>query len=74
MYRQHHVLIFHLHSALLLLPAKFFKEAELLLPETDKKTAIISMDIDGFKYFNDMFGYGEGNDLLRYIWQKNDRQ
>lgn len=50
--------------------AKFFKEAELLLPETDKKTAIISMDIDGFKYFNDMFGYGEGNDLLRYIWQE----
>lgn len=37
---------------------------------TDKKTAIVSMDIDGFKYFNDMFGYGEGNDLLRYIWQK----
>ena len=27
--------------------AKFFKEAELLLPETDKKTAIVSMDIDG---------------------------
>ena len=50
--------------------AKFFKEAELLLPETDKKTAIVSMDIDGFKYFNDMFGYGEGNDLLRYIWQE----
>lgn len=50
--------------------AKFFKEAELLLIETDKKTAIVSMDIDGFKYFNDMFGYGEGNDLLRYIWQK----
>lgn len=41
-----------------------------MLPETDKKTAIVSMDIDGFKYFNDMFGYGEGNDLLRYIWQE----
>lgn len=50
--------------------AKFFKDAELLLPETYKKTAIVSMDIDGFKYFNDMFGYGEGNDLLRYIWQE----
>ena len=36
--------------------AKFFKEAELLLPETDKKTAIVSMDIDGFKYFQ------------RYVW------
>lgn len=28
------------------------------------------MDIDGFKYFNDMFGYEEGNDLLRYIWRE----
>ena len=50
--------------------AKFFKEAEPLLRAADKKTAIVSMDIDGFKYFNDMFGYEEGNDLLRYIWQE----
>lgn len=50
--------------------ASFFKEAELSLATSDKKTAIISMDIDGFKYFNDMFGYEEGNDLLRYIWRE----
>lgn len=50
--------------------ARFSKEAELGLVTSDKKTAIISMDIDGFKYFNDMFGYEEGNDLLRYIWRE----
>lgn len=50
--------------------AKFFKAAPALLQTSAAPAAIISMDLDGFKYFNDMFGYAEGNDLLRYIWRE----
>lgn len=51
--------------------AKFLKKQNCCYPlRADKKTAIVSMDIDGFKYFNDMFGYGEGNDLCVIFGRK----
>lgn len=33
-------------------------------------TAVISMDIDGFKLFNDVFGYESANNILKFIWEQ----
>lgn len=50
--------------------ARFVREAKSLLKSEGKQKAFVALDIDGFKYFNDRFGYGEGNDLLKFVWRK----
>ncbi|MEG0377311.1 MAG: GGDEF domain-containing phosphodiesterase, partial [Eubacterium sp.] len=46
----------------------FYKCAKNLLDEKpDKKFAIVRMDINRFKFINDLYGMEEGNNLLQYI-------
>lgn len=40
---------------------------KLLRKNKDEKYAIIQLDIDKFKYINDVFGYDEGNKVLVHI-------
>ncbi|WP_342756984.1 GGDEF domain-containing protein [Kineothrix sedimenti] len=49
--------------------ARFSAEAKKRLKEADTNTAYIVMDVDQFKIINELFGYEEGNETLRYIWQ-----
>lgn len=43
--------------------------AEEKLKHTDKKAALISMDIQNFKLINEMYGNQEGDRVLRYLYQ-----
>ncbi|MEG1066707.1 MAG: bifunctional diguanylate cyclase/phosphodiesterase, partial [Erysipelotrichaceae bacterium] len=45
---------------------KFEMDATKLL-EKDRNYALIEFDIDNFKYMNEMFGYQEGNIMLKHI-------
>lgn len=53
---------------------KFRKEvyelagATLTNKNNEKKYAVVSIDVDKFKVINDIFGYEEGNRVIRYIW------
>lgn len=47
---------------------KFKQDSQsILLNNPTLQFAIITFDIDKFKYINDMFGYSEGDNLIRYI-------
>lgn len=48
---------------------KFKLDAKAILDKSrcNDKYAIVSLDVDKFKYINDMFGYDEGDNLIRYI-------
>lgn len=47
---------------------KFQAEAEKLLIRTEKvRLAALNIDIDDFKFVNEMLGYEEGNHLIRYV-------
>ncbi|MEG0315089.1 MAG: EAL domain-containing protein [Erysipelotrichaceae bacterium] len=46
--------------------SKFEIDATRLL-EKDRNYALIEFDIDNFKYMNEMFGYQEGNVMLKHI-------
>ncbi|MEG2230837.1 MAG: GGDEF domain-containing phosphodiesterase, partial [Lachnospiraceae bacterium] len=48
--------------------AKFQKEFPAVLADVTRKAAILNLDIDDFKFINDAFGYREGDNLIRYIW------
>lgn len=48
--------------------AKFKIDAERILAQNrGKKYAVVSLNVLKFQYVNDLFGYGEGNDVLRHI-------
>lgn len=48
--------------------AKFQVEAEKLLKKTDKvRMAALNIDIDDFKFVNELLGYEEGNQLIQYM-------
>ena len=42
---------------------------EIVAQNKSKKYAMITMDIDKFKLINDIFGYTEGNYIIKYIWE-----
>lgn len=46
---------------------KFKLEASKILENMEYNYALITIDIDKFKYINDMFGYAEGDSLIRFI-------
>ncbi len=48
--------------------ARFTLEAQEILRNSNSNAAYIMMDIDKFKLINEIFGYEEGNKMLRYIW------
>lgn len=51
---------------------KFKLEADKLIKETDNNYVLVDLDIDKFKYINDIFGYEEGNVVIRFIWKLID--
>lgn len=48
---------------------KFRNDAiEIFKKEEDVDRAVVALDIDKFKFINDIFGYEEGNKVIRFIW------
>lgn len=47
---------------------------EIVSQNKSKKYAMITMDIDKFKLINDIFGYSEGNYIIKHIWGMIKRQ
>lgn len=49
---------------------KFLLEGREILNKTDndKNMAFLFMDIDGFKFVNEIYGYDIGDEILRHIW------
>jgi len=47
---------------------RFCKEARERLKADNRPAAVIGMDIEKFKIINEMFGYEEGDKVLRYVW------
>lgn len=53
---------------------KFKKDAaEIIKNSNGKSYVMVSIDIDKFKVINDIFGYEEGNRVIRYIWSAIDK-
>lgn len=48
----------------------FYKKAEELIKQTDKKMCIVFLDITNFKIVNDLYGMKSGDKLLCYIARK----
>lgn len=49
--------------------AKFYLEAEKSLKKhKGEKAALLAVDIDRFKLINDLFGYQNGDQAIRYLW------
>lgn len=36
--------------------------------------AMVSLDVDNFQYINDVYGYDEGDEALRYLWRALTRE
>lgn len=50
---------------------KFKKDVDKLIKNYINNTyAMVSIDVDKFKYINDIFGYEEGNKVIRFIWNE----
>lgn len=47
--------------------------AEILIRNRDRKYAMVSVDVDKFKYINDVFGYQEGNRVIRFIAEQLEK-
>lgn len=47
---------------------RFCIEAKERLAQDSRKAALIVLDIEKFKVINEMFGYDEGDRVLKYIW------
>ena len=48
---------------------KFKRDAaDIIKAAAGRPYAMVSIDIDKFKVINDIFGYEEGNRVIRYIW------
>lgn len=48
--------------------AKFLLDVEKKVSGTYREAAFVMMDLDDFKLINELFGYEEGNSVLRYTW------
>lgn len=51
---------------------KFKEDVDKLLRNSSEQYALVDLDIDKFKYINDIFGYEEGNNVIRFIWNEID--
>lgn len=49
---------------------KFKKDVEKLMSNRTARYAMILLDVDKFKFINDIFGYEEGNNVIRFIWNE----
>lgn len=49
--------------------AKFKLDVGQRISENNGNTALIVLDLDDFKLVNELFGYDEGNNVLRHIWE-----
>ncbi|MDD5020968.1 MAG: GGDEF domain-containing protein [Endomicrobiaceae bacterium] len=49
--------------------AKFCINVRKILDDSPENLAILNINIDGFKFFNNIFGYDEGNKVIRFIWK-----
>lgn len=47
---------------------KFKRDADKIVKNTTDQYALVDIDIDKFKYINDIFGYEEGNNVIRFLW------
>ena len=47
--------------------ARFEILAKKQLQNINSKYAVVDLDVDRFKYINDIFGYEEGNEVIRYL-------
>lgn len=52
---------------------KFKMEAEKIIKNSSEQYAIVDIDVDRFKFINDIFGYEEGNNVIRFIWNEIDK-
>lgn len=50
--------------------SKFKQDADKIVRNTTEQYALVDVDIDKFKYINDIFGYEEGNNVIRFIWDE----
>ncbi|MCM1184716.1 MAG: GGDEF domain-containing protein [Roseburia sp.] len=48
--------------------AKFLRDVEQKAKGAYRDAAFVMMDLDDFKLVNELFGYEEGNSVLRYTW------
>ena len=48
--------------------AKFCISVRKILENNPENLAILNINIDGFKFFNNIFGYEEGDKVIRFIW------
>lgn len=48
---------------------KFKVEVDQLINGTNNDYVLVDLDIDKFKFINDIFGYEEGNNVIRYMWK-----
>lgn len=49
---------------------KFKDDVDKLIKSTSDEYALVDLDVDKFKYINDIFGYEEGNNVIRFIWRE----
>lgn len=49
--------------------AKFCISVRKILDDNPENLAILNINIDGFKFFNNIFGYEEGDKVIRFIWK-----
>lgn len=49
---------------------KFKDDVDKLIKSTSDDYALVDLDVDKFKYINDIFGYEEGNNVIRFIWRE----
>lgn len=52
---------------------RFCIEAKETLQQDNRTAALIVLDIEKFKVINEMFGYDEGDRVLKYIWSMLER-
>lgn len=48
---------------------KFKLEVDQLINGTNNDYVLVDLDIDKFKFINDIFGYEEGNNVIKFIWK-----
>lgn len=49
---------------------KFKQDADKIVKNSTDQYALVDIDVDKFKYINDIFGYEEGNKVIRFIWKE----
>lgn len=49
---------------------KFKEDANKLIENSKDEYALVDLDVDKFKYINEIFGYEEGNNVIRFIWRE----